>query len=245
MHYMVQVPALEPNEDGSEPERPAGGVAELQEAAKEAGLEAYERKLAELDDVKDETDQGYGERLLALVMLNVLDEKWKDHLYDLDQLRSAIHYRSWGQKDPLVEYKGEAYTMFVDLMHDVADTFTDRFLKAQIQFGGADDGFGGFDDGFGDFGGSGRSGLAALPPQIPTKRYNAFGILEDIPADELLAMLAQLEGNGANGNGHGPDDEIVEASYDDDGVERTGQALDVGPSEPPDVRAVSKPDPAI
>jgi preprotein translocase subunit SecA len=53
-------------------------------------------------------------------MLNVLDEKWKDHLYDLDQLRASIHYRSWGQKDPLVEYKQDAYGMFVDLMHDLS-----------------------------------------------------------------------------------------------------------------------------
>ena len=67
-------------------------------------------------------------------MLNVLDEKWKDHLYDLDQLRNAIHYRSWGQKDPLIEYKQEAYTMFVDLMNDIYHTFTERFLRAQIQF---------------------------------------------------------------------------------------------------------------
>lgn len=67
-------------------------------------------------------------------MLNVLDEKWKDHLYDLDQLRNAIHYRSWGQKDPLVEYKQEAYSMFVDLMTDIYHTFTERFLRAQIVF---------------------------------------------------------------------------------------------------------------
>ena len=67
-------------------------------------------------------------------MLNVLDEKWKDHLYDLDQLRNAIHYRSWGQKDPLIEYKQEAYTMFVDLMNDIHNTFTERFLKVQITF---------------------------------------------------------------------------------------------------------------
>ena len=53
---------------------------------------------------KFETLGEFGDQLLALVMLNVLDEKWKDHLYDLDQLRNAIHYRSWGQKDPLVEY---------------------------------------------------------------------------------------------------------------------------------------------
>src|SRR5262249_36286731 len=66
------------------------------------------------------------------VMLQVLDEKWKDHLYDLDQLRNAIHYRGWGQKDPLVEYKKEAYDMFEDLMHDIQSTFTERYLKVQV-----------------------------------------------------------------------------------------------------------------
>ena len=71
-------------------------------------------------------------RCCRAVMLHVLDEKWKDHLYDLDQLRNAIHYRSWGQKDPLVEYKQEAYTMFVDLMADLYNTFAERFLRAQI-----------------------------------------------------------------------------------------------------------------
>ena len=70
--------------------------------------------------------------MLSQVMLNVLDEKWKDHLYDLDQLRNAIHYRAWGQKDPLVEYKQEAYKMFVDLMRDIQSTFTERFLKIQV-----------------------------------------------------------------------------------------------------------------
>ena len=90
-------------------------------------------------------------RLLSLVMLNVLDEKWKDHLYDLDQLRNAIHYRSWGQKDPLIEYKQEAYSMFVDLMNDILNTFTERFFRAQLVFqqptraaaGGDGDGAGG------------------------------------------------------------------------------------------------------
>src|SRR5262249_8982869 len=50
----------------------------------------------------------------------------------LDQLRNAIHYRGWGQKDPLVEYKKEAYDMFEDLMHDIQSTFTERFLKVQV-----------------------------------------------------------------------------------------------------------------
>jgi preprotein translocase subunit SecA len=145
MHYLVQVPELEQREDGAEPERPTS-AAEVQEFAK-AGARRSRRKLASSTSHGRRRGGGYGARLLALVMLNVLDEKWKDHLYDLDQLRAAIHYRSWGQKDPLVEYKQEAYTMFVDLMNDVANTFTERFLKAQLVSSRA---------GLGDFGGPRR-----------------------------------------------------------------------------------------
>src|SRR5450756_411123 len=69
-------------------------------------------------------------------MLHVLDEKWKDHLYDLDQLRNAITYRAWGQKDPLVEYKKEAYDMFVDLMADLRAAFAEQFLaRVQVSAG--------------------------------------------------------------------------------------------------------------
>ena len=71
-------------------------------------------------------------QILSQVMLAVLDEKWKDHLYDLDQLRNAIQYRAYGQKDPLVEYKREAFEMFEDLMRDIQATFTERFLKIQV-----------------------------------------------------------------------------------------------------------------
>jgi len=68
-------------------------------------------------------------------MLSVIDEKWKDHLYDLDQLRAAIQYRAWGQKDPLIEYKQEAYEMFVGLMHDIRGTLAERWLKLRIEIG--------------------------------------------------------------------------------------------------------------
>jgi preprotein translocase subunit SecA len=104
----------------------------------------------------------------------VLDEKWKDHLYDLDQLRNSIHYRSYGQKDPLLEYKQEAYSMFVDLMNDVAETFTDRFLKVQlvIEEGPPGDGQGG----------GPREPEPSPPPAPPRRRYNALGVLEDVPA---------------------------------------------------------------
>ena len=171
IHYMIQLDALAESED-----RPTdlGGV---QNEAIEAGRAAFAAKLESLDAIRDD-EGGYADRLLRYVMLNVLDEKWKDHLYDLDQLRNAIHYRSWGQKDPLLEYKQEAYTMFVDLMNDIAETFTDRFLKVQlvIEQGPPDDGRGG-------------GGAPDEPPPrpAPTRRYNALGVLEDIVPEEPAA----------------------------------------------------------
>ena len=120
LRYLLTVPCFE--EDGIRPKSTADAEAE----GRAAGTKAFHAKIEALGDFADQ--------VLALVMLNVLDEKWKDHLYDLDQLRNAIHYRSWGQKDPLIEYKQEAYTMFVDLMHDVHHTFAERFLRVQVQF---------------------------------------------------------------------------------------------------------------
>ncbi|MFM9013547.1 MAG: preprotein translocase subunit SecA, partial [Gemmatimonadota bacterium] len=110
LHYLLRVPAFEP--EGIRPATLPEAAAEASDAA----AAAFREKLVSLGE--------FGPRLLSLVMLNVIDEKWKDHLYDLDQLRAAIGYRSWGQKDPLVEYKQEAFTMFEDLMRDMQHTFT-------------------------------------------------------------------------------------------------------------------------
>jgi preprotein translocase subunit SecA len=79
------------------------------------------------------TDFGeHGERVMSFVMLQTLDDKWKDHLYDLDHLKASIGFRGWGQKDPLIEYKKDAYEMFVDLMTDIRKTVTSLFFRAQM-----------------------------------------------------------------------------------------------------------------
>ena len=126
-------------------------------------------------------------------MLHVLDEKWKDHLYDLDQLRNAIGYRSWGQKDPLIEYKHEAYTMFVDLMGDIHNTFTERFLRAQITFEQPrplPPMFLSDDD---PEGGAPRRPRGPAGPTGPSKRYNAAGLLEDVPSTDGEGTDATLD----------------------------------------------------
>ena len=170
MHYLIQVPEFE-NPDHRPTDETAAKAAAVAVAKK-----AFWAKLESLDAVRDELGRPYGDRLLSLVMLQVLDEKWKDHLYDLDQLRNTITYRGWGQRDPLIEYKQEAYTMFVDLMNDIYNTFSDRFLKVQLII----------------------EPPAPPPPPEPqraTRRYNALGILEDIPSEEP----AEASGNGADG----------------------------------------------
>ena len=172
VHYLLQVPELE-QEDLRPIDLPGA-----QRVAIEAAKKAFWAKLDSLDVVRDETGSPYGGRLLSLVMLNVLDEKWKDHLYDLDQLRNSIHYRSWGQKDPLIEYKHEAYTMFVDLMNDIYNTFCERFLKVQLLMEPPAPG--------------------PVPPRQdrPKRRYNALGILEDVAEDDGRAI-----GGGAADSG--------------------------------------------
>jgi preprotein translocase subunit SecA len=102
-------------------------------AAKQAGHEAFHRKVAYLQEFGTQVGAtDVDGQVLSTVMLTVLDEKWKDHLYDLDQLRNAIQYRAYGQRDPLVEYKKEAFDMFEDLMRDIHASFTERFLKIQV-----------------------------------------------------------------------------------------------------------------
>jgi len=52
-------------------------------------------------------------------VLQTIDEKWREHLREMDDLKEGIHLRSYGQKDPLLEYKSEAYKLFVELVKDI------------------------------------------------------------------------------------------------------------------------------
>ena len=88
------------------------------------GRENFHRKL--------ESFGPYTERVMSFVLLTTIDDKWKDHLYDLDHLKASINLRSWGQKDPLIEYKQDAYGMFVDLMAELRKTVAQNLFRAQI-----------------------------------------------------------------------------------------------------------------
>src|ERR1041384_4844057 len=56
-----------------------------------------------------------------MVMLQVIDDQWKDHLLSMDHLKEGIGLRGYGQKDPLIEYKKESFVMFQDMMDRMED----------------------------------------------------------------------------------------------------------------------------
>jgi len=58
-------------------------------------------------------------RLERYAMLSVIDQKWKEHLREMDDLKEGIGLRAYGQKDPLVEYKAESFKLFVSLLEQI------------------------------------------------------------------------------------------------------------------------------
>ena len=68
-------------------------------------------------------EESLGHEVLAeaerQIMLHVIDSKWINHLHSMDSLKEGIHLQSYGQKDPLIEYKKESFDMFDDLLEDI------------------------------------------------------------------------------------------------------------------------------
>ena len=67
------------------------------------------------------------------VILRTIDDKWKDHLYAMDQLREGINLRAYGQKNPLLEYKSEGFKMFQEMMTDMNSVTVQRLFRTQLR----------------------------------------------------------------------------------------------------------------
>ncbi len=96
----------------------------IKEALSRELAAAYARKEAVL-----------GEDLLRhlerMVFLQILDAKWKDHLFAMDKLREGIGLRAYGQRDPLVEYKREAYEYFSQMIAAIEEEAAEMIFKLQ------------------------------------------------------------------------------------------------------------------
>jgi preprotein translocase subunit SecA len=99
---------FKPNADTfeSEPEE------KIAEALFKTASEFYHRKESSLPEEMMRQIEKYA-------VLSVIDQKWREHLREIDSLREGINLRAYGQKDPLLEYKQEAYHLFVELLREI------------------------------------------------------------------------------------------------------------------------------
>jgi preprotein translocase subunit SecA len=98
---------------------------ELTDRATEDAVALYEEK-----------EQALGSQVMRelerLVLLNITDTRWREHLYEMDYLQEGIHLRAYGQKDPLTEYRREAYAMFAELTDSIKDGFVRYIYRVEL-----------------------------------------------------------------------------------------------------------------
>ncbi len=99
---------------------------ELKEKALNIGYELYEQREAEFgsDNMRE---------LERVVLLQVVDRKWMDHIDDMDQLRNGINLRAYAQRDPVIEYKFEGFNMFEEMISAIGEDTVRFIYHARIE----------------------------------------------------------------------------------------------------------------
>jgi preprotein translocase subunit SecA len=104
-------------------------------------------KAALVQDLREDVVKAYEERedelgaelmraLERYILLQIIDERWREHLHDMDYLREGIHLRGFAQIDPLVAYKNEGFEMFGALMNSIWEEFARYIFRVEVQIEG-------------------------------------------------------------------------------------------------------------
>jgi len=113
----VDISAMEPEQTDRE---------DLREALLADALAAYDRR-----------EQEFGDEIMRqlerAILLQIIDNRWREHLYEMDYLREGIHLRGFAQIDPLVAYKNEGYSMFEALMHSIWEEFARLIFHVEVE----------------------------------------------------------------------------------------------------------------
>jgi preprotein translocase subunit SecA len=165
-------------------------VSELREDV----VKAYEEREEELGEELMRTLERY-------ILLSIIDERWREHLHDMDYLREGIHLRGFAQLDPLVAYKNEGFEMFGALMNSIWEEFARYIFRVEVQIEG--------ENGQGAPGAGGpqqpSSPWAAGSNTSSTRNFSyAGGTAEDQPS--ALAAAAAAGGAAAAGMEFADDD---------------------------------------
>ncbi len=106
----------------------------------EESISAEELKEKLADDaleMYDKREQEFGEELMRALerylLLQLIDTKWREHLYDMDYLREGIHLRGFAQIEPIVAYKNEGFDLFTDLMNSIWSDFARMIFHIEVE----------------------------------------------------------------------------------------------------------------
>ncbi|MGH9246424.1 MAG: preprotein translocase subunit SecA [Acidimicrobiales bacterium] len=98
--------------------------------------ELYEKVAAEAVAYYEQRESDIGPELMREVerqiMLRIIDQKWREHLHEMDYLKEGINLRAMGQRDPLVEWQRDGYQMFEQMMHGISQDFVKYVMHAQV-----------------------------------------------------------------------------------------------------------------
>ncbi len=100
---------------------------EVEERLKKCAHDTYDAREASIGSVMMR-------ELEKAIMLKVVDSKWMEHLDDMDMLKEGINLRSYGQRNPIVEYKVEAFDMYEEMQHAMMETIILYLYHIQIRF---------------------------------------------------------------------------------------------------------------
>jgi preprotein translocase subunit SecA len=178
---------VELGDDELDPETVDTGY--LNERVSEMAIEHYDTREQELGREL----MGALERFL---ILQIIDERWREHLYDMDYLREGIHLRGFAQIDPLVAYKNEAFELFGDLMNSVWADFTRMVFNVQVSLDGPP-------TPNGQGGGAPAPAFAASGNSTRAGRVSYSGGSSAMGAGALAAAAAAAGPNGAAYEGEG------------------------------------------
>ena len=91
-------------------------------------------------DAYADREEELGEELMRalerFMLLQIIDERWREHLHDMDYLREGIHLRGFAQIDPLVAYKNEGFEMFTGLMNAIWEEFGRYIFVVEVEVDG-------------------------------------------------------------------------------------------------------------
>src|SRR6201747_1233751 len=95
-----------------------------------------EDAMAAYDEREDKLGEELMRHLERSILLQVIDNRWREHLFDMDYLREGIHLRGFAQIDPLVAYKNEGFSLFQDLMNTIWSDFARMIYNVEVEVEG-------------------------------------------------------------------------------------------------------------